>query len=60
MVEYVNYNPETGFIIQSGSCPNTDCIPPGPEGSAWLFDVMVRDIENHRVDLDSKTIEAIE
>lgn len=37
-----------------------DCVPPGPKDSAWLFDVMVRDIENHRVNPDSKTIEAVE
>ena len=56
-VEYINYDPKTGVIHQSGSCPDMECLPPGPEGSAWLYDVWIRDIENHHINLKTKTVE---
>lgn len=56
MVEYINYDPATGAIHQSGSCPNEDCLPPGPDGSAWLYGVSIRDIENNLIDPQSGSV----
>lgn len=34
---YTLYEVKTGKVIQSGSCPNKDCLPPKPEGADFLF-----------------------
>lgn len=48
-IQFVNYDPADGRIIQSGQCPDMDCLPVGPDGSAWLYDQMTRDVEYTRV-----------
>lgn len=50
-VQYTNYDPVTGAIHQSGICPNMDCLPVGPQGSAWLYDKWTKDVETNRVNV---------
>lgn len=40
MVEYTDYDIVTREVIQSGFCPNSDCLPPQPDGTKRLFGVV--------------------
>jgi hypothetical protein len=34
---YTLYEIKTGKVLQSGSCPNKDCLPDKPDGADFLF-----------------------
>lgn len=39
-VEYTDYDPITRDVVQSGFCPNENCLPPVPEGAERLLGVV--------------------
>lgn len=40
MIRYTLHNIETGEVIQSGVCPDKDCLPEKPDGAIFTFGVM--------------------
>lgn len=45
---YVLYEIQTGMVIQSGSCPNEDCLPEKPDGAEFIFGSIVNP-DTHRI-----------
>ena len=46
MIKYTLHRIEDGMILQSGTCPNKECLPEKPDDAMFTFDVMANpDIE---------------